>query len=94
MSGADRARPHRPERGFGLPGTASSTCAWCFDHGRLHCFPWDGRPWCTAAWVPFAAATAEQAVEAEQAAYCDARFLGNLCAEAQLDVLKTRGSWS
>jgi hypothetical protein len=70
--------------------TTSFTYAWCFDHGRLHAFPAGDEPWCSVAWVPLAAATEEQAVEAKQAAYGDARFLHDLPEDKQLKVVEIR----
>ncbi|GGQ85037.1 hypothetical protein GCM10010216_53550 [Streptomyces flaveolus] len=70
--------------------TNSSWYAWCFDHGVLHTFTHGAEPWCTAAWVPLAADTAEEAAEAKQAAYGDALSLDGLPLEEQLDVLEIR----
>jgi len=62
--------------------------AWCFSHGIMHRFPEGEDPWCTATWVAFTATTAEEAAEAEQAAYGDARFLHELPADKQLEVIE------
>ncbi|MER5967806.1 hypothetical protein [Streptomyces sp. NPDC002057] len=66
--------------------------AWCFDHGRAHVFVAGTTPWCTAAWVGFVAASAEQALEAKQSAYGDARFFDQLCADHQLEVIEIRAA--
>ncbi|WP_225825639.1 hypothetical protein [Streptomyces naphthomycinicus] len=62
--------------------------AWCFDHGMLHHFT--GEPWCTARWVAFTATTETDALDAKQHAYGDARFLHELPAQQQLDVIEIR----
>jgi len=67
--------------------------AFCFSHGVLHDFPVDDEPWCTATWVPFVAATKEQALEAKQAAYGDARFFDQLPVAQQLEVIEIRQTW-
>jgi len=77
-----------------MPSTGPSRYAWCCDHGVLHTFPHGADPWCSAAWVPFAAATAEEAAEAKQAAYGDALFLDALPSEKQLEVLEIRATWT
>ena len=70
------------------------TFAWCFSHGRLHVFrpstEYPDGAWCTATWVPFAAATEEQAIEAKQVAYGDAAFFDDLPVGKQLEVVKIR----
>lgn len=62
--------------------------AWCFDHGAMHHFPIDTQPWCTAAWVAFTAGSEEQAIEAKRAAYGDTRFLHELPAAKQLEIIE------
>lgn len=64
------------------------TYAYCFDHGDLHRFPKDGTPWCTAAWVAFTATNETDTLAAKRAAYGDARFLGDLPAEKQIEVIE------
>lgn len=68
--------------------------AWCFDHGRAHVFAAGTTPWCSAAWVGFAAACAGQALEAKQAAYGDAQFFDQLSTVHQLEVIEIRASRS
>lgn len=70
--------------------------AWCFDHGRLHNFPANQKPWCTAFWVPFVAAvsTEEQAIEAKQASYGDARFFNDLPVDQRIKVIEIRETWA
>ncbi|PBC66281.1 hypothetical protein BX265_8344 [Streptomyces sp. TLI_235] len=70
--------------------TTSFAYAWCFDHGRLHRFPAGDEPWCSAAWVPLAGATEEEAVEAKWAAYGDARFLHDLSEDKQRNFVEIR----
>ncbi|NED75375.1 hypothetical protein G3I51_24230 [Streptomyces sp. SID9944] len=65
-----------------------TTYAWCFDHGTTHQFRAGDEPWCTAAWVAFTATTAEDAEQAKKAAYGDARFLDQLPADKQLEVIE------
>jgi hypothetical protein len=62
--------------------------AWCFSHGTMHRFPEGDRPWCTAAWVAFTATTEDNAMAAKQHAYGDARFLHELPATQQLEVIE------
>lgn len=62
--------------------------AWCFSHGTMHHFTEGDTPWCTAAWVVFTAITEEEAVESKQAAYGTARFLHDLPASQQLEVIE------
>jgi hypothetical protein len=76
-----------------MPATASPTYAWCFSHGQLHTFAADESPWCTATWVPFTAATKEQALEAKRAAYGEAQFLDALTLEQQVEVIEIRETW-
>ncbi|MFE6412602.1 hypothetical protein ACFVOR_37345 [Streptomyces sp. NPDC057837] len=64
------------------------TFAWCFSHGTMHRFKDGDQPWCTASWVAFTATTEEAAQEAKQHAYGEARFLDELPAEKQLEVIK------
>lgn len=66
----------------------AATYAWCFSHGTLHRFQPGTTPWCTATWVAFTATTEAAALEAKQAAYGDARFLGQLPVGQQLDVIE------
>ncbi|MFI1700416.1 hypothetical protein ACH419_31165 [Streptomyces bobili] len=73
---------------------SSTTYAWCFDHGTLHHFHAPDEPWCTAAWVPFRAASEEQAMEAKQHAYGDARFFDELPGDKQLEVIEIRETWT
>jgi len=68
--------------------------AWCFDHGTLHRFHADEKPWCSAAWVSFAAPTEELALDAKHAAYGDAVFLDQLPLDKQLEVIEIRETWS
>ncbi|MFJ9378928.1 hypothetical protein [Streptomyces sp. NPDC101455] len=77
-----------------MPSLSSTTYAWCFDHGTLHHFLAQGEPWCTAAWVPFTATSEEQALEAKQHAYGDARFFNDLPRDKQLEVLEIRETWT
>ena len=49
--------------------------------------------WCTATWVPFIAASEEQAIEAKRAAYGDARFLDDLPVEKRVEVIEIRETW-
>jgi hypothetical protein len=67
-----------------------TTYAWCFDHGRLHVFPADKDPWCTAAWIIIAATTKEQAIEAKRAAYGEVRFLDELPANERMKIIEAR----
>lgn len=62
--------------------------AWCFSHGTMHRFNAGDEPWCTASWVAFTATTIEDANEAKQAAYGDARFLHDLPADKQIEVIE------
>lgn len=62
--------------------------AWCFSHGLMHRF--HGDPWCTATWIAFPVDTAMEAHEAKHHAYGDARFLHELPAEQQMDVIEAR----
>ncbi|MGW5711566.1 hypothetical protein [Streptomyces olivaceus] len=62
--------------------------AWCFDHGIMHRFHIGDEPWCTARWVAFTAATAEEAQAAKAEVYGDAHFLDQLPAEKQLEVIE------
>lgn len=73
---------------------AETIYAWCFDHGTLHTFGADAIPWCTAAWVPFAAASKESALEAKTAAYGDAVFFDQLTSDRQLEVVEICESWT
>lgn len=66
----------------------TSLYAWCFSHGVMHHFT--DTPWCTATWVAFTPSTEQTALEAKQHAYGDARFLHELPAEQQLDVIEIR----
>lgn len=66
--------------------------AWCFDHGVMHRFPVGDEPWCTARWVAFTATTAEEAHAAKTEAYGDARFLYELPASKQLEVIEIGGA--
>ncbi|MFJ8764677.1 hypothetical protein [Streptomyces clavifer] len=66
--------------------------AWCFDHGRAHVFAADATPWCSAAWVGFVAACADQVMEAKQAAYGDAQYFDQLSADHQLEVIEIRAA--
>ncbi|WP_371792891.1 hypothetical protein OG285_31620 [Streptomyces sp. NBC_01471] len=68
--------------------------AWCFDHGTLHRFLAQDDPWCTAAWVPFTAASEDQALIAKQCAYGDARFFNELPGDKQLEVIEIRETWA
>lgn len=61
---------------------------WCFDHGRAHVFAASTTPWCSAAWVQFNAVSADQALEAKQAAYGDAQFFDQLSGDHQLEVIE------
>lgn len=74
--------------------SASALYAFCFDHGRAHTFPAGTKPWCTAAWVPFRVSTEEDALEAKQAAYGDARFLHQLPGDKQLEIIGIQESWA
>lgn len=71
-----------------MSGSPADLHAWCFDHGRAHVFVAGTTPWCTAAWVGFVAVSAEQALEAKQAAYGDAQFFDQLTADHQLEVIE------
>ena len=42
----------------------------------------------TASWIGFTATTEDEALEAKQHAYGDARFLGELPTEQQLEVIE------
>lgn len=64
------------------------TYAWCFSHGTMHRFQPGTEPWCTASWVAFTATTQEAATEAKLHAYGDARFLDELPAEKQLEIIE------
>lgn len=65
------------------------TFAWCFSHGTLHRFEGAlGEEWCTANWVPFAAATRGDALAVKNAWYGDAVFLEDLTLEQQVKVLE------
>ncbi|MCM8552309.1 hypothetical protein [Streptomyces sp. STCH 565 A] len=66
--------------------------AWCFDHGIMHRFHGGDEPWCTARWVAFTATTAEEAHAAKTKAYGDARFLHELPASKQLEVIEIGGA--
>lgn len=63
--------------------------AWCFDHGRMHSFPYLQAPWCTAAWVAFPADTPEEALTQKKTAYGEAVFLGDLPQAQQCAVYDT-----
>lgn len=58
------------------------TYAWCFSHGRLHCF--HDTPWCTATWAPLTAHTEAEARTNKEERFGDAQFLDELPAERQL----------
>ncbi|MFF0276893.1 hypothetical protein [Streptomyces sp. NPDC004330] len=73
-------------------GSPADRHAWCFDHGRAHVFASGTTPWCTAAWVGFVAASAEQALEAKQASYGDAQFFDQLTSDHQLEVIEIRAA--
>ncbi|MFD8609592.1 hypothetical protein [Streptomyces sp. NPDC059631] len=72
----------------------STTYSWCFSDGTLHSFAAQEVPWCTGVWVPFTAATKEQALDAKQYAYGDARFFDELPTAKQLEVIEIRETWS
>lgn len=63
----------------------STTFAWCFSHGRMHCFL--AEPWCTAAWVRLPGRTEDEAEAAATARWGGARFLDDLSLEEQVEVL-------
>jgi hypothetical protein len=84
-----RPLSHRPViREPDMPPLSSTTYAWCFDHGTLHRLLAPEKPWCTAAWVPLHATSEEEAMEAKQHAYGDARFLDELPRDKQLEVIE------
>lgn len=60
--------------------------AWCFSHGRLHCFI--GDPWCTASWAPLPGDTKEEAMAFKEEEYGDAQFLHHLPGDQQLALIK------
>lgn len=68
------------------------TYAWCFSHGRMHCFrPSSEYPdgaWCTALWVRLTGHTEEAALADKQARFTDARFDHELGPERQAEVFK------
>ena len=66
----------------------ATTYAWCFSHGVLHRFSSGNEPWCTATWIAFTATTEEGALAAKTEAYGDARFLHELPADKQIEVIK------
>lgn len=61
--------------------------AWCFSHGRQHCFPEGGEPWCTAQWVWLEGASEAEALAWKARTYGEARFLHELPGEVQLRML-------
>ncbi|MFF5639522.1 hypothetical protein [Streptomyces sp. NPDC012825] len=69
------------------------TYAYCFSHGCLHVFEAGKEPSCGATWVAFNAACEEEALEAKEAAYGDARFFDELSLPHKLEVLETRDTW-
>ncbi|NEA20652.1 hypothetical protein [Streptomyces halstedii] len=86
------ATPGSPGCSPGAATTSGHLHAWCFDHGRAHVFAAGTTPWCSAAWVGFVAASADQALEAKQAAYGDAQYFNQLSAVHQLEVIEVRAA--
>lgn len=76
-----------------MPPLSSTTYAWCFSHGTLHCFTPD-EPWCTALWVAFRVTSEEQAMESKQYAYGDAAFFDDLPGDKKLEVIEIRETWT
>jgi hypothetical protein len=70
------------------------TFAWCFSHGRLHCFrpsaEYPDGAWCTADWVALDGATEEEATRDKVARFGEARFMDHLPLAVQIAVMNER----
>ncbi|MFJ8133985.1 hypothetical protein [Streptomyces hydrogenans] len=70
------------------------TYVYCFSHGLPHVFEADKERTCEATWVPFNVASAEELLEAKEAAYGDAQFFDQLTLSQKLEVLEIRDTWT
>ncbi|MFJ4700590.1 hypothetical protein ACIP5N_21575 [Streptomyces sp. NPDC088768] len=65
-----------------------------FSHGLPHVFEAGKELSCTATWTPFRVASAEEILEAMEAAYGSAQLFEELSLPQQLEVLEIRDTWT